>query len=521
MSSVAEAEACYQSDEGLVESGLLEGRLAAERALAHLAARAFDLAGGQLQEIPSSQRSWDTQRLEYLATLGPRVTRMLSEGHWGIVAAALKPDQTRLVTARVLAASLNGQGLWFDTETGARGELMKAEEPLFCLAVDTGGKNVLLGSAAGKVYRCGSDGSRGPQRQLGGGAALAAAWDEVGAAWLIGLADGSVHRLQAETLQTVQELRVSGAVWALAIAGTSDRQFLAVAGDGPDVALFRSAGPAQPWEPHAKLKLLPSAEGVRAVHAVQFSPDAGDLYALDSTFGLTAWGLKDQEAKWSLLCGARDYRQAELARVLGQLRPPCKIPLPLRRNGCAILNAGHPGQLVTASEDGLIRTWQMPAQERDGIKRLTVRVGKQPRIVFARSRPEVLWALDRDGSLWAVDTQADRLLDRSQAHEGGEASVAFLPKADALATVGGDHLVEFCHVAGGKIRPADHPPTDHDAPLMSIAVSPDERWVAAVDGESRLSVWQYADGERVFLTQLGSEGQGKPAGGGWYGGRRR
>jgi hypothetical protein len=70
-------------------------------------------------------------------------------------------------SSRVVAASLNGMGIVFDTATGDRTTVLQAPEPLYAVARAADAGHVLFGGAEGGLYLRTPDGQAVAERQLG------------------------------------------------------------------------------------------------------------------------------------------------------------------------------------------------------------------------------------------------------------------------------------------------------------------------------------------------------------------
>lgn len=401
--------------------------------------------------------------------------------------------------SRVAVASLDGTAVLLDTAEKVPEIAIALEEPLFAVAVSADHRQILFGGAQGALFLL-ADG-RILTKQVRAAASVTAIEPlDAGEGWLVGRADGAVEWLTGVELRSRKLADLPGPVWALDIARTKSPRRFAVAAQSPRIQLIECEGVQAE---RIRVILLPppkTERSIAAFHRVRFSADGRHVYAVDDGGSLACWDAAQGTTAWTLERWTRNDQRERLRLELGQ-RGVKELPLPFQRIGGAIHERPEQKQLITADDDATIRIQRLPGPDR-GLNRLTSRLGPRPRIALGAGASNRLWALDENGRLSIVDCASDRVLDSRQAHAGGACDLAVVPGSDRLLTVGGDRTVRLWRCSGGKIQEIGKPYLQHDQPLIGVAVSPDGRWIAAVDESARLVVWGFATGARRCLLDL-------------------
>jgi WD40 repeat protein/predicted Ser/Thr protein kinase len=530
----------------------------------------FSEASRAAEEVPARVASFDTRRLEFEASAVPERAKVLADGHWAILSAALHPDQRRLIasdaggatllwdveagrvvqrltearwlppdlekyrpgrpnhfllgrtpddgpmigwelcctalawvgdTSRAVAASLSGQGVVFDTEAGTREIILRADEPLFAMALAADGDRVLFGGAEGGLYLQGLDGRSVKPRKPGESAITVIASMPNGG-WVVGREDGRLLRLDAVELGIEASLQVPGPIWSLDVWEDDSAVRVAIGSQSPDVLICQVDDEAGEFRVTGRFS-VPAVAGIEsAAHVVRFAEQGRGLYAISAARSLTKWETASRRPQFTIDCIVRDQRRAGVTKLLAESEPPRSVPLPMQRVAACLLNRKDASEeLVLAGEDSVISTWTAASVGERNVLHATTPIGADPQLVFAPHDDAVLWALDKSGTLRAMHSHEDRLLAQVAAHRSGGAGICVLGDG-TVVTSGADARVRFWRLDTGRIRPTDRKPIAHDRPLLSVAVDPGERWVAAVDDQSRLTVWNLQTGEAKYLRAL-------------------
>lgn len=521
-----------------------------------------------LLSVPAAQDGWETERLRHESGLAPYLHQRLAEHCWGLLDAALSPDGARCVSSgsdgqllvwdvpgsrllrtlaagqwspegrrwlhyaedrgrspsrraegtyfaalcwlgegpRIAAASLDGRGMAFDSETGRSQEVLRSPDPLYAVAADNDGSHVFFGGASGRVYLRSSDGrgEGGRERTVSRAAVLAAAWCDRRRIWIVGCADGTMLALDGVTLEIEGETRVPGPIWDLDVADGVDRRLLAVGCQRPELAVYEVVGNPLVLQRIDSLTLPAGGKRPEAVHAVRFSADGRRVYAIDNLGRLLKWDREAGRCEWIVPAVVRGS-QVERFNAASSREDPEDLPLPFHRVGAAVLLPTGEDRVISAGEDRVVKIWAVGRN--DGVTRL--RTGTGPRIAFDPNESELLWTLAADGRLQVIDTLEQKPPKDVLAHAGGAAGLAVVHRTGAVVTAGKDARVRFWTWDGAGIRPA-RPAIRHGRRLLSIAASHDGRWVATVDVAAVLSVWEIQSGRRVFSEPLLGAGGSEP-----------
>ena len=522
-----------------------------------------------ISDLPHA--SWDSRYLVHAASQRPVMTETLCEGHWGIVAADLNRNGARLVSAdaggvllvwdlqtgkvvqrladgrfdaesrrwlhdaerrsdsggrkpdledcyaavswvgnsnKIAAACLSGRAFLFDADSGQRTILIQGKGELHAVSASDDGGRILCGGKDGGLHLISTSG-----KSLGENAGQQAAvasirWLKSRGQWLVGHVDGHVRLLRDGTLRETAAVKIAGPVWA--VDCHEAQGIVAVGGPLAEVALLEITK-ANAIRPRGALALPVSVGSGQRVDCLRFSEDAMFLYAIADAGLMIAWDVAAQRTVWTKNAVVTDDRQRAIESMLKAAQPPRELPLPLRRRGTAILALPGKPMLITAGNDASIKVWQMPQVATQGPLTLRQRVGPKPQLAFSPSQSRILWALDKTGCLWAIDVESGQVVARREgAHQGGEAGISAPPRDDAVVTVGGDAHVRFWRLKKNSIVTQGAPQIQSERPLMSVAISPDQRWIAAVNVASWLHVWKLSTGELAFKTALSGFAAGKP-----------
>ncbi len=454
-----------------------------------------------------------------------RVLRRLAEGRWsaekrrwlhhyesrpeGSRAVTWGPCYTALCwlpeTNRIMAASLDGAIWSMDAATGVTNRRFVADEPLHALALAGDHASLLAGGAAGGLYLLSTEGTlvrheAGRTRRLAAVQVVAAAAEP--SAWFVGRADGQIDLVAAADLSVRATVRVENPVWSLDVWRQSASWLLAVASDEPAIRLFGGSDPERGMLPRGTLAAPEWAGQPFVQQTVHFSVDGKHVYAGDSLGRVTRWHSGSQRVTSRTSAFRPDRRRQPLAERMAALGLESPLPCPLRRIGSVVLERPGTNQLITAGDDAAVKIWTNVGDSASGGSVLKTRAGRRPKVCFDPVSPHVLWTLGPDGMLRLVDCAADQVLAEAQAHDGSAADLAVVGTQPLVATVGGDTTVRFWRFSDGKLLAASEAEIRHDQPLISVAASPDGRWIAAVDSSARLAMWERTTRKRIGFTPL-------------------
>ena len=551
-------------------------RLATREALTREEVRRVQLAGllsksaldnGDLINVRSlTGNGWDSWEQKFLSTFGrrrPVLVAAFGDGNWGISAAALSPDGTKMVAAynsgavalwdvesgtkirdllrgryskekrrwlhhldrdagklrlleweacccsliwlgktdNVVAASLNGEGLLIDTTTGDRTVLLTEQEPLTSVAASEDGANLLFGGNEGSLFLCRNRMlSTRTEPNADPVTVIRPLGDD---SWLVGRNSGTVEIREAETLRVLGTVTLKGPIWSVDVARTASPPRVAVSGGDSRVRLFEIAD-------SGKLLLrqqlrAPATQGRRSVfHVVRFADDLNRVFAIDDSGVLIAWDASEGMPVVTHLAVMQHHGKLQL--LLGLSSQSRDVPLALRRRGSAIIISADSKTVFTAGEDALVKQWFVPPPE-TGRRILRHVAGASPAIAFAPGSLGQLWVLDMNGRLIVIRAETGEQVAQVNAHAGG---VGLVTDGDTVITAGGDGRIRFWRLRNKRIVPDHIKQITHNEPLRGVAVDPLRRWVAAVDDTAQLLLWDYETGSLFYQNRIPSPEPGTP-----------
>ena len=399
---------------------------------------------------------------------------------------------------------------------------------LYSVAADARGESILMGDARGGVslwQRHDDEFQLACEATVADSPITAVVRSPGESCWFAGTERGELLALSNATLDVVDRVKMSNPVWCLDPLLHDD----AIRSVGPDLIAVASGQASVKvftikTDEHRLLELaslrLPKLS--QQAQVVRWDLGGVRLFALDDQGLLLEWDTKElvrSAAEINLPSKPADAENAAtrpshvsvpLLRATFAIRvrdndphrDPLRIealplPLPLRRRGTVLLPL-NAKQVITGGEDVVLRVWDEPSAP----DRTNLKVGMQPRLVFDPKRPTRLWAATDDGKLALHETgnPEPQLIAEVDAHRGAVTGVVALPKAKLIATAGRDGAVRLWqHEAQrGLVQVGEG--ISHTEPLLSLAVSHHERWLAAVDATNRLVVWDV--GSRRVERQL-------------------
>jgi WD40 repeat protein len=555
-----------ESDRHLILAEARQTQLQHKLAELHLEAHSYDKAAESLNYVPQHLASWDTWRLRNAAALGPSMIGNLPAGYWSMLDADLHLPSGRLVTTdasglvivwnleqarierelttprfiqirptqpkrpahfledrgkslpwqdapdcyaavrwepdgkSIVAAGLNGRVVRISVASGELQELCRLEEPVYSLDLGDNGALLALGGGKGGLHLRRSNGEAIATTE--GKDAVVAVQRLGESRWLIGRSSGQVQVIDS-ALRELASVQTPAPLWSLAVSRTG---LVAVGGGSATLSLLQldaKSGRLNTLSLNLRLPghLQPPPE---AVHALRFSTDGEQLYAGDNHGRVTCWKIDSQEALWHLRTVNRNHPGRSRLANLEQEHPELALLLPLQRTFAALIPGRDSRELVTVADDAAARLWRLGQAGEFDVLRFAESVGPNPRLAFDRQHPERIWTLSSRGKLGVYDSFTGRKLAEQTAHDGGlDLAVS---TSGIVATAGGETAVRCWKFAAKsrKIVPFARAQFVHDRPLLSVALSPGDRWIAAVDDQSQLVVWDFATGDLRFLSPLSS-----------------
>jgi WD40 repeat protein len=148
------------------------------------------------------------------------------------------------------------------------------------------------------------------------------------------------------------------------------------------------------------------------------------------------------------------------------------------------------GNLASASEDGGLRLWDVPAQEE--IRQFNEHQDGLTSVAFSPDGKRlVAGSIDQTLRLWEVDT--GRLITTYEGHEGIIWSVAFSPDGETIASASEDRTVRLWNVSDGSGNLIDRTSiktfTGHTNRVWSVTFHPNKNLVASGSWDGTVRVW--------------------------------
>jgi WD40 repeat protein len=143
-------------------------------------------------------------------------------------------------------------------------------------------------------------------------------------------------------------------------------------------------------------------------------------------------------------------------------------------------------QLISASDDGTIKIWDLPS----GRQRKSIPVGTPVRT--AAISPSGAWVAigDRFGEVSVFDLAQERILLQYQ-QESTVNGVSFCPDNLTVASVSTDGTVVLWEIAGKRKR---FTLTGHGGPVYGLSFSPDSRELATSSWDKTVILWDVDTG---------------------------
>jgi len=399
--------------------------------------------------------------------------------------------------SRVAGASLDGTGCWIDVASGRQAVLVKGRDPLNAVAANGDGTQVLFGAESGTLSLCAVEGASSPVAKAACPASVAAiAWWPRGL-WVVGCRDGKVRVLDGKTLAPVTEQAVPPPVWSLDLVARGEEGLLAVGCGQPRVSAYRLARNPPQFALDNAVDLPQGKRPAKAVHSVRFHEDGRLVYLINDAARIALWDRSAQRLRW---IGPERFESESTMSRLRQEAAQRRWPFPfaLERIAAVAAVTGDGQRVATVAQMPTVCLWAL------GPPGLPTSLQARPfsRIAFDREQTHVLWALAKDGALEAIDSVRGARLDAKRAHPAGANALAAAGDPSTVFTAGEDGFVRSWRVsAAGKIEQGPYQ-RRHGQPLCGVAVSHHGRWLAAVDAQATLVVWELDAYKPVFQEAL-------------------
>ena len=241
---------------------------------------------------------------------------------------------------------------------------------------------------------------------------------------------------------------------------------------------------------------------------MKFSSDEDYVFWADEFGNVVQYDLESQSVVWEDMLASPGPR-------LPQEIDAGRVPGLFKRSVVAIEEVAPNETLLTAGRDLVVKLWDLPADSATASFELTTKLGPFPKFQFDSDVDALLWSIGADGMIRLIDIERDVEVSRRKAHWGladrlpkssvveeSEQSHNIAVAQDQVATVGGDRFIRLWRYDDGKIVKSRVGKIEHDHNLLSISLSADTNWVAAVDELAYLSVWNTNTGELVFRDDL-------------------
>ncbi len=353
----------------------------------------------------------------------------------GVNTLALSPDDTRLATG---GADLSVQ--ISNTATGKAIATLETTAATSQLKFSADGKLLAIGSAAGEVTL--ADGEKGTASGsfLTGRKAVSGLGFDPAGKWL---ATGG-----AQGLLKYWQLPLTAPA---SIALPADAVIQTVSADGNLAAVASAEGVSLLDVPGGKL--LRTIPLTSKPTALAFSPDKLTLAVLNAQGTLSFWQTADGAALGTSESGTPGT---------GTLDFHAEVP-----------------QLVTASTDGTVRLWKVPAPEQ------TVAAFKQAINSLVASPDGKMLAAASDKGISLFSAADGKLIRALAGHTGVVANVAFSTDGTKLVSAAADKTARVWNVADGKELNQFEAPTA----LTAAVLSSDSKKLAAGASDGKIYLW--------------------------------
>lgn len=383
----------------------------------------------------------------------------------------------------VAAAGLTGQAILWDRSSGRSRPLFHAGEPLTVVA--SARQQILFGTSSGKilVWEQGETKNKRWDVDLAGGAVTAIEWLPGAGIWLAGTDAGQLFLIDGTTRAVVEATRVPGPVWSIAARLAEDaakgNDLVAIGCQESAPRLFRSKRGVA-LDTLDRLAGTIKEDPPKALHRVRWSRDGRQLFALDDRGNLIGWERGDGTLLWVVPAITKNSKVNAFRSRLPTICQPLGTFLDEFPG-----SAPNAGELLTAGEDMVVKRWILPQKT----TAKSIRTGADPRVAIDAADATRLWILDRTGAIQLVDMTTATTLAAAHAHRGGTSIVASALAAGGAITCGPDGDLVFWEFVGGALKAARRLRT---VPLRGLAVSHDQKWLAGLDLDGELSVWNAA-----------------------------
>ena len=388
----------------------------------------------------------------------------------------------------------------YDCQSGSHEVLFRVDQPLCTVALDKTGIRMLFGCLSGTVHLSSADGAVKRDANVSNKAVTDIVWDTVGARWITAGQDGSIRLLAADDLKVMHEIKGPGPIWDIAIDARSEATTLAVAANSPEVILYDLSKDGRSTSLTNRLRVPSRDTGGGTAHAVCFGKGDDSLYAINNELQLVCWSRATAQILWT----SRYAVSARNVREKTKAISPESLANRFSRVAGAVLSTG--AGLVTAGHDMALKCWDTRVES--GVRQIVL---PSPNCVaFDASNESILWAGASDGSLSCINCEAGEVRAvRKHAHGAQITAVCAPAGLREVVTSSRDHYVRFWRLKGPEIQESK-PAIRHTSVLLSLAASHNSRWLAAVDSQSQVLIWDIASRKLLFRDRIVSSPHGEP-----------